>query len=73
MGVGEDHTDTPLSYYAEHLTNPDKIQLDFATQCASMFNTPVRPRMDVEKISGKTVLIGSIVLRKSSGMIIVLK
>ena len=48
-------TDTNF-YKIDKMPNPDKLQSDIATQCASMFNIPVRPTMSIEKISGKTVL-----------------
>lgn len=34
----------------------DKAQLDFATQCSSMFNFPVCPEILADKIDGKNVL-----------------
>ena len=36
--------------------DPDKAQLDLATQCKSVFNTPIYPTIKVEKIGGKAVL-----------------
>jgi len=48
-------TDTEF-YKVDKLSNPDKLQSDIATQCASMFNIPVRPTMSIEKISGQPVL-----------------
>jgi hypothetical protein len=36
--------------------DPDKAQLDLATQCKSVFNTPVYPTIKVEKLHGKTIL-----------------
>jgi ATP-dependent DNA helicase RecG len=34
----------------------DKIQSDLASQCASMFNIPVRPEIEIEKVNGKNVI-----------------
>jgi ATP-dependent DNA helicase RecG len=44
-------------YWAEGITDPDKIQRDLATQCASTLNMPIRPEMRVEPIDGKTVIV----------------
>lgn len=44
-------------YWAEGITDPDKIQRDLATQCASTLNAPIRPEMRVEPIDGKTVIV----------------
>lgn len=44
-------------YWAEGLTDPDKVQRDLASQCASMLNVAVRPEMQVEVVDGKTVLV----------------
>ncbi len=42
-------TDTNF-YKIDKMPNPpDKLQSDIATQCASMFNIPVRPTMSIEK------------------------
>ncbi len=34
----------------------EKLQTDLATQCATMFNIPIRPRMEVAEIQGKRVV-----------------
>ena len=47
--------DEPL-YSAEGVDNPDKAQLDISTQCASMFNIPIRPKITVEKVCGRPML-----------------
>jgi len=44
-------------YWAEGITDPDKIQRDLATQCASTLNASIRPEMSVEQIDGKTVIV----------------
>src|SRR5690606_32338018 len=36
--------------------DPDKFQRDFVSQCSSMFNIPVRPKVSVEKVHGDTVI-----------------
>ena len=56
LGVGEDTKAQKNRFNIEGVKNPDKAQLNISTQCASMFNFPVRPRIDVEKLDGKNVL-----------------
>lgn len=43
-------------YEVAGVSDPDKIQADLATQCASAFNRPIRPEMWVETLDGKTVV-----------------
>lgn len=40
----------------EGVDDPNKARLDISTQCSSMFNFSVRPRIDVEKVDEKKVL-----------------
>jgi ATP-dependent DNA helicase RecG len=56
MGVAEEDENDELRYKAISIGDPDKAQKDFATQCASMFNLPVRPSVKIEEINGKTVI-----------------
>lgn len=44
-------------YRAAGLPDPDKVQSDLATQCASMLNVAVRPEMQLETVDGKIVLV----------------
>ena len=44
-------------YRATGLPDPDKVQRDLATQCASMLNVALRPEMQPETLDGKTVLV----------------
>jgi len=44
-------------YWPEGLADPDKIQKDLASQCASMLNVAIRPEMAVERLDGKTVIV----------------
>lgn len=44
-------------YRAVGLPDPDKVQRDLATQCASMLNIALRPEMQLETVDGKTVLV----------------
>lgn len=56
LGVAREDFSLFPSYYTAGIENPDKLQLDLSTQCASMFNQPIRPEMVVEHIGGKNVL-----------------
>jgi len=56
MGIAGDETALFPQYRISGVTDPDKLQRDFATQCAGMFNIPVRPEVSVENVSGKTVI-----------------
>ena len=44
-------------YWAEGVPNPDKLQCDLATQCASTLNTALRPEMAVERVDGQTLIV----------------
>jgi ATP-dependent DNA helicase RecG len=58
LGVARDPHDLfSNAYGVEGVTNPDKLQSDLASQCASSFNRPVRPRISVETLNGKVVLV----------------
>ena len=52
----DDSAPEPFQYKVDPIPNPDKLQSDLATQCASMFNIPVRPKITVEKINGLAAL-----------------
>ncbi len=58
-GIGENKTVSRTGaerFVVEGIEDCDKAQLDISTQCASMFNFPVRPRIDIEQIEGKNIL-----------------
>lgn len=44
-------------YTPAGLPDPDKVQRDLASQCASMLNVSLRPQMQLEQIDGKTLLV----------------
>ncbi len=44
-------------YDVTGVSNPDQLQADLATQCATTFNHPVRPQIQVETVDGRTVLV----------------
>lgn len=57
LGVERDESTLFPEYTVTGITDPDKLQLDLSTQCASMFNLPVRPDIEVEKLdNGKLVM-----------------
>lgn len=58
LGVSRDPQDLfTNAYRIDGIDNPDKLQSDVASQCASVFNRPVRPRISVEELNGKTVVV----------------
>ena len=56
LGVAENDKADDTPYVVEGIDDTDKAQLDFASQCATMFNFPVRPEIEVDKIDGCNVL-----------------
>jgi ATP-dependent DNA helicase RecG len=58
LGVRRDAQDLfNNAYSVEGIDDPDKLQSDLASQCASVFNRPLRPRVSVETLNGKTVVV----------------
>jgi len=58
LGVERDGQDLfNNAYRVVGVAQPDKLQADLASQCASVFNRPVRPRVSVEALLGKAVLV----------------
>lgn len=43
--------------YTQDPLDTDKVQKDLATQCADIFNLPIRPKIFVESFEGKNVII----------------
>lgn len=57
LGVVRDPQDLfSDAYVVEGIENPDQLQSDLASQCSSVFNRPVRPRVAVEQLNGKAVM-----------------
>ena len=56
VGVAENKAGDGPQYIVDGVADPDKAQLDLATQCKSVFNTPIYPTIKVEKVDGKAVL-----------------
>lgn len=58
LGLSRDARDLfTNTYIVEGVRNPDQLQADLASQCASALNRPVRPRVSVEILQGKTVIV----------------
>lgn len=51
----EEHSLFP-SYIVSGVENPDKLQSDIASQCASIFNFPIRPRVEIERFDDKNII-----------------
>lgn len=60
LGVEAEEQSLFPSYIVKGISNPDKLQLDLSTQCASIFNQPIRPQISIENLSGKNVLVAYI-------------
>ncbi len=61
VGVKKLDDDTLFpSYSAVGVDNLDKITSDIASQCASVFNVPIRPNIRCENVDGKNLLIAEI-------------
>lgn len=56
FGVARKHDGNGRRYTAVGVPDPDKLQADLASQCASMFNRPLRPEMWVETVDGKALV-----------------
>ncbi len=56
LGVERDQMSLFPHYTVSGIQYSDKLQLDLSTQCASIFNQPIRPEINVESIGGKLVI-----------------
>ena len=56
LGVGERKDDLFQRFFAEGIKDTDQVQLDIATQCKTVFNTPVYPKITIEQIDKCNVL-----------------
>ena len=56
LGLSRDEGAMPPRYEVTGVTDPDKLSQDVASQCASIFNVPVRPRVQTEMIQGVPVV-----------------
>lgn len=57
LGVERDEGSLFPYYTVTGIKNADKLNLDLSTQCASIFNSPVRPELETEQMSNGKLLI----------------
>ena len=55
LGIAENDRDEPR-YIVDGVDDTDKVQLDLATQCKTVFNKPLYPSVRIEKVDGRNVL-----------------
>ncbi|MEX1213385.1 MAG: ATP-binding protein [Balneolaceae bacterium] len=48
------------NYKVAGIDDPDKVQMDLASKCASQFNRTIRPEIEVGVLDGKTVIVAFI-------------
>lgn len=53
----EETQDRIKPYSVVGVKDSDKLQMDLATQCANMFNHPVRPVVETDVVDGKKVIV----------------
>jgi ATP-dependent DNA helicase RecG len=56
LGLRESE-DSNARYTVVGVNDADKLQKDLATQCATMFNHPIRPLITIDIVDGKKVLV----------------
>lgn len=56
LGVRADTDAFWRQYEVVGMDNPDKVQSDLTTQCASVFNVPIRPQFEIAEVRGKRLL-----------------
>lgn len=57
LGIAEDKSTHFRNYKIVGVEDADKIQKDVASQCASLFNQSIRPKITVEHIDNKNVVL----------------
>ena len=57
LGVRHNDNESEPVYKVVGIENPDRVSSDLASQCVSVFNVPIRPRITTERLNGKNVLI----------------
>lgn len=60
LGVAPDEQALFPGYAVEGVTDPDKLSADIASQCASVFNMPLRVDIRTESLEGKPVIVVSV-------------
>jgi len=56
LGVEREEVSLFPAYVIQGIEQTDKLQLDLSTQCADMFNQPIRPEITIEHIDGKNIM-----------------
>lgn len=56
LGLTRNDNTPHALYRVTGVTNPDQLSQDVASQCASVFNVPVRPRVQTEIVDGARVV-----------------
>lgn len=56
LGASLDENSLFRQYSATGLSDPDKVSRDFVTQCATMFNKPLRVQIAAGQVNGKNLL-----------------
>ncbi len=57
LGIAEEEANFFSSYKVVGVDDVDKIQKDIATQCADSFNQSIRPKITVETVQNKNIVI----------------
>jgi ATP-dependent DNA helicase RecG len=57
LGVTRDEDAPYPVYQVQGVPNPDKLSADLASQCASIFNQPLRVDISTETLEGKSVIV----------------
>ncbi|MDO5624775.1 MAG: ATP-binding protein [Pseudomonadota bacterium] len=57
LGVAPDEQALFPGYVVEGVADPDKLSADLASQCASVFNMPLRVDIRTESLEGKPVIV----------------
>jgi len=60
LGIKSPNESETKNYEIEGIADPDKIQLDLATQCSSVFNITIRPQIETATKDGKIVIVAFI-------------
>ena len=60
LGVVREEMALFPAYEVEGIDHPDKLSADLATQCRSVFNTPVSVEITTEQLQGKAVIVARV-------------
>ena len=56
LGIQREENSLFPSYIISGINNTDQLQADIASQCASIFNFPIRPIIEVETVEDKNII-----------------